>query len=276
MTTSEGVYLYAVARDEPAVTRDGGPGGAEGVTGVAGRPVRSLAHRGLLAFLSTVPLDQFDEERLRASMEDLDWLEETARAHHRVVEAVARVLPTAPVRLVTVYNGEDQVRTLLDERHDEFAEVLTRVAGRQEWGVKAYLEPGAADPMPDRPETVLGDSEAAAGRPGTAYLRRRRATMRDREQGWRRAAARAEAVHEALMSIAVAGHRHRAQDPRLSGREEQMLLNGAYLVDEDRADEFAGVLDGLDGQGVAMELIGPWAPYSFTALDGEVARGGGS
>ena len=39
----------------------------------------------------------------RAALEDLDWLEETARAHHHVVDAVARTRPTAPVRLVTVY-----------------------------------------------------------------------------------------------------------------------------------------------------------------------------
>ena len=258
MAADQGVYLYAVAREEGEEP--------DGLVGVAGAPVHCLAHRGLAAVLSTVSLEEFGEERLRRSMEDLGWLEEIARAHHQVVEAVAQSRPTAPVRLVTVYTGEEQVRELLDARCHEFDSVLSRVAGRWEWGVKAYAVPGTAEPV--------SDPQGAA--PGTAYLNRRRAALRGREADWRRAAERAQAVHEALMGIAVVGRRHRVQDPQLSGRQEQMVLNGAYLVDEKRADEFTRAIGGMIEQGVAVELIGPWAPYSFAALeqDSEAALGG--
>ncbi|MFG1948563.1 GvpL/GvpF family gas vesicle protein [Nonomuraea sp. NPDC048826] len=254
MADDQGVYLYAVTRDEGE--------GPDGLTGVAGAPVRRLAYRGLAAFLGTVPLAEFGEEPLRRSMEDLAWLEETARAHHRVVEAVACLRPTAPVRLVTVYTAEAQVRELLDERYDQFDAVLRRVAGRSEWGVKAYAAPA---------EPVVAAAEPDAT-PGAAYLNRRRAALRGREADWRRAAEHAEAVHEALMGIAVDGRRHRAQDPQLSGRPEQMVLNGAYLVDETRAAEFARAAEEVAGQGVVVELVGPWAPYSFAALDHDGER----
>ncbi|MEV0390899.1 GvpL/GvpF family gas vesicle protein [Nonomuraea sp. NPDC050643] len=264
MVADQGVYVYAI-------TREGGEE-PDGLVGVAGEPVRCLVHRGLAAFLTTVSLEEFGEERLRRSMEDLGWLEETARTHHRVVEAVARMRPTAPVRLITVYSGEEQVRELLATRYHEFDSVLSRVAGRWEWGVKAYTVAGVPEPVP---ELVLEPQGAA---PGTAYLNRRRAALRGREADWRRAAERAQAVHDALMGIAVVGRRHRAQDPQLSGRQEPMVLNGAYLVDEERADEFVRTIEGIAGQGVAVELIGPWAPYSFAALepDGEAACGGPS
>ncbi|MER6575693.1 GvpL/GvpF family gas vesicle protein [Nonomuraea sp. NPDC001023] len=260
MATDQGVYLYAVTRDEGE-----GPGD---VAGVAGAPVRQLAHRGLAAFFSTVSLAEFGEEALRRSMEDLAWLEETARSHHRVVEAVAALRPTAPVRLVTVYTGEAQVRELLDERHEQFDAVLARVAGRREWGVKAYAVPGREEPVTDQ----------QGASPGAAYLNRRRAALRSREADWRRAAEHARAVHEALMDIAVVGRCHRAQDPQLSGRREQMVLNGAYLVDDERAAEFAQAVEDVAGREVAVELVGPWAPYSFAALDqdGEAARGDAS
>ncbi|MFI7104992.1 GvpL/GvpF family gas vesicle protein [Nonomuraea sp. NPDC050227] len=264
MATDQGVYLYAVTRDEGE--------GPDGLAGVAGAPVRRLAHRGLAAFLSTVSLAEFGEEALRRSMEDLAWLEETARAHHRVVEAVAALRPTAPVRLVTVYTGEAQVRELLDERHEQFDAVLARVAGRREWGVKAYAVPGGAEPAAD-PQGATQDAT-----PGAAYLNRRRAALRSREADWRQAAEQARAVHEALMDVAVVGRCHRAQDPQLSGRREQMVLNGAYLVDDARAAEFARVIEDVADRGVTVELVGPWAPYSFAALDqdGEAARGDAS
>jgi hypothetical protein len=243
-----GTYLYAVALD-----RDAAP--SEGLTGVTGGPVRVIAHAGLVAYVSAVPLTEFGEEPLRRSLEDMDWLGETARAHHRVVEAVAAKAPTAPVRLVTVYNDEAQIRALLERRHDDFVELLSRVAGRQEWGVKVYAAPSAAPPAAE---------PAAQSSPGTAYLKKRQASLQTREESWRQAVARAERIHDTLSSAAVASHRHRPQDPELSGREEWMVLNGAYLVDEDRAEQFRRVVEGLRGEGIDVELTGPWAPYSFT------------
>ncbi|WP_283133147.1 GvpL/GvpF family gas vesicle protein [Rhizohabitans arisaemae] len=254
MTADTGVYLYAVAHDlgirEP-----------EGLTGVDGRAVRVIPHADLVAYVSTVPLDRFGEEALRRSMEDLDWLDATARAHHHVVETVAEAAPVVPVRLVTVYGGEGPVKELLDRRHDDFVTVLARVTGRQEWGVKAYARAPASAGAPGR------KAEEATVGPGTAYLRRRRSDLHEQEEERRRAAVGAERIHEVLAASAVASRLHRTQDPQLSGRTEWMVLNGAYLVDRDRAEAFRRVVDGLSEPGVEVQLTGPWTPYSFTVLD---------
>ncbi|MEO3873628.1 GvpL/GvpF family gas vesicle protein [Nonomuraea sp. B12E4] len=247
--SDSGTYLYAVASESVPV----------GAPGVAGTPVRTITRGGLVAYVSTVPLAEFGEEPLRHSLEDLDWLAETARAHHGVVDEVSRV-PVAPVRLVTVYADDDQVAELLDRRGEEFLEVLSHVAGRREWGVKAY-----ARQTPDPAESPMTGGDP--GKPGTSYLRRRRESLRGREQARRLALARAEQIHATLSSEAVASCRHRAQDPHLSGREERMLLNGAYLVDEGRDEEFAALVGSLGGDGVDLRLTGPWAPYSFTVLE---------
>ncbi|MGP4100755.1 GvpL/GvpF family gas vesicle protein [Nonomuraea sp. KM90] len=298
----QGTYLYAVARDSYS----------ECPPGVAGASVRALSRNGLVAYVSTVPLDQFGEEPLRRSLEDLDWLAETARAHHRVVDAVAAATTTAPVRLVTVYEDDGQVGDLLDRRGDDFLELLDQVTGRREWGVKAYAVPAADSRTPDPTadaghagRQATGDGHAGregtgdghagrpgpgeghagrlgtgeghagrpgpgdgqAGRPGTAYLQRRRASLRGREQARRQALRRADHIHQALCALAAAGCRHRTQDPRLSGRDDVMLLNGAYLVDEARDAEFAELAGTLGGDGVEIRMTGPWAPYSFTVLE---------
>ncbi|GGL16209.1 gas vesicle protein [Sphaerisporangium melleum] len=259
-----GTYLYAITRAEDLPDRDG----PAGLAGVAGTPVRVLTHAGLAAYVSTVPLTEFGEEPLRRSLEDLEWLGETARAHHRVVDAVAGgAAATAPVRLVTVYSGDDQVCELLDRRREDFAEVLTRVTGRQEWGVKAYALPATTPGVPESGGGEEGRSGRGSARPGTDYLRRRRASLRDRDQAWREAAERAESIHSVLARMAVASTRHRPQDPQLSGRRETMVLNGAYLVDDELCEAFASAVDELRGPDVEIELTGPWAPYSFTALD---------
>ncbi|WP_310738242.1 GvpL/GvpF family gas vesicle protein [Microbispora sp. H10949] len=273
----QGVYLYAVTPGEAPYAGEphgGLPGGTRGdLRGVGGGAVRPVARGGLVACVSDVPLDQFGEEPLRRHLEDLDWVEDVARAHHAVVETLAAAGPTAPVRLVTVYTGDDQVRDLLDRRHDDFAEILARVAGRREWGVKAYLRretarPAATPPEePSAPSPARAPAEPEGGGPGAAYLRRRKESLRGREDLWRAAAERAEELHAALGRLAVASRRHRPQDPRLSGRSESMLLNGAYLVDPAREEEFAAVVAAHSDRFLDAEITGPWAPYSFTMID---------
>jgi hypothetical protein len=55
-----------------------------------------------------------------------------------------------------------------------------------------------------------------------------------------------------------------------------MVLNGAYLVDVTRADEFADAVDSSAAvqPALRLELTGPWPPYSFTA--GEPAEADGA
>ncbi|WP_432927117.1 GvpL/GvpF family gas vesicle protein [Microbispora sp. CA-135349] len=264
----QGVYLYAV-------TSGGKP--PRDLRGVLDGAVRPVPHGGLVAHVSDVPLDRFGEEPLRRSLEDLDWVEGVARAHHRVVEALAAAGPTAPVRLVTVYTGVEQVRDLLDRRHDDFAEILSHVAGRREWGVKAYLRRGTPppSPAPSSPAAPSSASRAGGGSPGMAYLRRKKENLRGREDLWRAAAELAERLHAELGQVAVASYRHRPQDPQLSGRSETMVLNGAYLVDPAREEDFAAVIGGFRDRFLDVELTGPWAPYSFTSIDLGASRAGG-
>ena len=75
-------------------------------------------------------------------------------------------------------------------------------------------------------------------------------------------------VHERLASLAAEARANPPQRPELSGRRERMLLNGAYLVAAEREQAFADAVKNLGaelvGDGVELELTGPWPPYNFT------------
>ncbi len=260
-----GLWLYAVARGlAPASLGD--------LRGVAGAEVRAVAVAGegagegtLTAVVSPVPLTEFGEEALRRNLEDLDWLAATARAHDTVVAAVSGVASAAvPLRLATVCFDEERVRTLVEESRHAFTATLDALTGRTEWGVKVYTDPAklaeSAEPAEAAPSSPGGS--------GAAYLRRRKAALSARETGERVAAEHAERLHARLASAAVAHRRHPPQDPKLSGERDHMVLNGAYLVDDDRASGFAELVRELDAEheAVRVELTGPWPPYSFAAV----------
>ncbi|MFJ8622257.1 GvpL/GvpF family gas vesicle protein [Kitasatospora sp. NPDC093550] len=260
-----------------------------GLTGVAGEALHVVAATGLSALAGAVPRTDFDEEPLRARLEDAAWLERAVRTHHHVVDTLARTAPVLPLRFATLYRDDRRAAAMLDEHRDELLASLRRTADRVEWGVKAYLAPtgpptgasaGGADAgSTDAGNADAGSTDAAGGgtppdpadRPGTAYLLRRRAHRRLQEQALRQAADDAVRVHAALARSAVEAVHHPLQPPEATGRAEQMVLNGAYLVEQARTAAFHEAVEALSARfpGLLLETTGPWPPYSFTTTPRE-------
>ncbi|WP_432126043.1 GvpL/GvpF family gas vesicle protein [Streptomyces sp. bgisy082] len=222
-------------------------------------PIRTTAPAPApVAFVvSRVASDEFDERTLKARFEDLEWLEGIARAHHEVVQTVARHDTVLPLRLATVYQNDDRARGALAAQHHVFAERIALLRDRSEFGVKLYISPtGPSEPREDTAEASLG--------PGKAYLRSRRAQHSAQEVRYRHAQEAADRVEALASRFSTHRVRHPAQRGALTGPEEN-VLNDAYLVPHDRAEEFRTALttavEGLDG--VRVEVTGPWAPYSF-------------
>jgi len=256
-------WLYAVAARLPEA-------GLAGTTGVGEEPLHTVAQGGLVAVVGAVDLDEFGEEPLRRKLDHLESLEAIARAHHAVVDAAARLAPVVPIRLATVYRDDAGIADLLAQRHDDLTAALERISGRYEWGVKAY----AAPTVPSEPDAEpMSDSSG----PGKAYLLRRRAQLATVDNARQAAFESAEQVHRTLSGLAVASRRHAPQDAKLTGSSEWMVLNGAYLVDVTRADEFADAVDSSAAMQptLRLELTGPWPPYSFTSSEPTEAHGAG-
>ncbi|WP_455360420.1 GvpL/GvpF family gas vesicle protein [Streptomyces sp. SYSU K21746] len=247
-------YVYAVTRPFEGVLPDG-------TRGLDGEPPRLLHHGDLVAVVSAVPADDFDEAPLRAHLEDLDWLSATARAHQAVVAALTTLTCPLPLRLATVCRDDSGVRRLLDAGRERFAATLGRLDGRVEWGVKVYVD---RDPAPSRQPAPQAPAT------GRDYLRRRLQERQSREGDWARADALSNHLHAELGRHAEAGRLHRPQNAEISGEPGVNVLNAAYLVPRESCEAFVGHLERLNPQrpGIRVELTGPWAPYSFADVPG--------
>jgi hypothetical protein len=245
----------------------------DGVEGVAQAPVHLVPEGSgdtLAAAVSAVPAQDFQEGALRRHLEDLDWLETVARAHHTVIEALAARTTVLPLRLATVYLDDARVAAMLNAEADDFSHALRRLAGHLEWGVKIYVEP-----QPETPATDASGTADAADplSPGRAYLRARRSQRHSRDESYQAARQAAERV-EAIGRAMAAGHaRHRVQQGELAAGAGENVVNDAYLVPREAAADFrTRVLDAAqDLPGVRIDVTGPWAPYSFAAAPGTQA-----
>ena len=256
---SYNTWLYAVVDDvEPVLLA--------GAIGVAGEPLRGLAHAGLAAVVGSVPRSDFDEPALQAHLEDLRWLEQAVRAHHRVIDTLSRAGRTLPLRFATIFGDDQRVETLLAEQHEEFLGALDRVAHHVEWGVKAYA--GATPAEQSRLPSAPVPGAAPPQRPGTDYLLRRRAQREQRGKARDQARHDAARIHSTLASQSREATEHPPQSADATGSKDPMVLNGAYLVDRSRADDFAAAAAALADRypELRLELTGPWPPYSFVDI----------
>jgi hypothetical protein len=250
--SGEARWAYCVARDD-AELRAAGPGVHDGA-------LEWVRGDGLAVLTSTVPLSEFGEQPLRRNLNDLAWLERTARAHETAITAAFEHATVIPLRLCTIFGSDDGARRMLAERRDELTAALAALAGREEWSVKLLVDREALAAGLREP----GEDPAEPGS-GAAYLLLRREERRLREAVGDRAARLAEDVHARLQERAVDARVRPAQNRELSGHEGEMILNGAYLVERDHADGLRALVDELEAHhGPArIELSGPLPPYSF-------------
>ena len=268
-----------------------------------GSPVEAVGEGELAALVSRVPLSEYGDEQLRLHLEDIAWLERTARAHEAVQERVMRQIPLVPLRLCTIYRDPEGVRAVLRENADLLTENLAALENCAEWGVKVFLDAhgaravedgvhaaeGGAHPVEGGARAVedcaravedgahavedgvraKGAESTVPGGSGINYLAQRQRERDLAERADELCARCAEEVHHAVAALAEADRINPNQRPEAHGREGEMVLNGAYLVEHDRLLELQRTASDLHEewapQGLLVELTGPWPPYNFVS-----------
>jgi hypothetical protein len=219
-------------------------------------PVTILREGALAAVASQVPLEEFDEARLRENLADMSWVEATARAHEAVLDRVCEQVTAIPMRMCTVYRTEGGVREMLHREADALEQALDALAGKAEWGVKAFVSP---DPAADR--------RAAGDVSGAAYMERKRTERERRQRAMELANEAAVVIHERLGGLVSDAHVIPLQRPEASGHGGDMILNGVYLVDDEDVETFREEVDALrsefEPQGIEIVPTGPWPAYNF-------------
>lgn len=253
MNGGSGIWAYAIIEQARLHGADGDVD-LSWLSGVGEPGVRTITGSGLTVLASDVSLAEFGEAALREKLDDLAWLEEVARLHHDVVAAAARLVPLLPVRLATVYSGDAAARAVLTEHHDQLLNALRRVAGRVEWGVKAY----ATDRQNEAARVPTESS-------GLAYLRRRQGQLTAAREARNSAAWGARKIHAELAGQAAAATVRPPQSAQLSGIQQPMLLNAAYLTDAGDSRDFTAAVaaEAVAHPELRIDLTGPWPPYSF-------------
>jgi hypothetical protein len=209
-----------------------------------------VSEHGLAAIVGRVDLAEFGQEALRRNLENRAWLEQAVASHDDVLSRVVGAASLVPFRFGTVFHDEAGVREMLREREAELRRALDRLRGHVELGVKVFLV-----------DTAQGEETKPAT--GREYLLQKQRARDAASTVQAEAFEHVRALHEHLASLADGARVNPPQPSELSGRQEPMLLNGAYLVRSDEQPEFvAAAEDHADGR-VEVVVTGPWPAYNF-------------
>jgi Gas vesicle synthesis protein GvpL/GvpF len=262
-----GCYVYGVL---------GGECDVELMVGIDdSHDVGVIRNDGLGAVTSRVSLSEFGEDTLHEHLNDLAWLEETARRHEYIVDRVREQTTLVPMRLCTIYRNERSVREMLAREQEFLADALRRLEGRTEWGVKLFVSPAGLKGGKEPTSSDMTERLAEAG-PGETYMLRKRLENLRQSESESMLEECCELVHGDLSSLSVEAKLNPVQPAELAGRDGEMVLNGVYLVEENTSDYFTAevsrLADEYHPRGLELELTGPWPPYNFVNDSSEVGR----
>ncbi len=266
----EGLYLYCIREktDTPCFSTRGIDEKGE---------VFVIPFRELEAVVSKISLEEFTSEEIqKRAQEDLNWIKEKAVAHEKVIEEAMRkddkVLSLIPMRFGTILKEKARLEETLNKDYSRIKEVLDRIRGNQEWSVKVYLKDRKIfeQAIKEKNETIKEKEKEIASLPeGMAFFMEEELKDVISREVDNELNNIVEVLFESLEKQAEASIKSKILGKELTGRREPMVLNSAYLIPEEKIENFKKKAEGLNqeiqAKGFYLEYSGPWPAYNFSS-----------
>lgn len=268
----EGLYLYCIrekTEEHPTFSIKGIDEKGE---------VFALIHRELEAVVSKISLEEFGSSEIqKKSQEDLGWIKEKAVAHEKVIEEAMRnkdnVLSVIPMRFGTIFKEKTSLKKALNKDYAKIKEVLERIRGKQEWSVKIYLKDRQKleQAVKEKNEVIKEKEKEIASLPeGMAFFMEEELKEVISKETNRELKNIVDVSFESLKKKTADSIRNKILEKELTGRSEPMVLNAAYLVPEEKIEDFKKEIEDLNqkmqAKGFCLEYGGPWPAYNFTSF----------
>ena len=242
----EGRYVYCIIRSQ--TPRDFGSIGIGG----RGDQVYTVPYKEFAAVVSNCPLVIFDPTR------------ENALAHEHVNEVVMKEFTVLPMSFGTVFRTEDDIKAFLRGTYDALVEVLEKMEGKIEFGLKVNWDKDRIiRELENENEEVRRLKQEIDSNPGGSTYFAKMQLGRVVESALQaKADSYVVEIYEALRNAAVASRSNKPIG-------DKMIMNAAFLVDRDKTkifDEQISEVAKKYEHRLSFLYTGPWPPYNFVNI----------
>ena len=273
--TPLGIYTYCLTR-----TRVSFPHTMIGIDGTHG--VYLAERDGIFAVLSNVSLKEYSEAALDKNMTDMAWLVPRAKRHEEVIEFVMTpelrsrlssgvaekyYTPVVPLRFCTIYKNQEGIFKIIMPHKEKILNFLDYTADKTEWSVKIFCDKAIFVKYSDKNKEPSATADQASLLPGEAYLLAKKMRKIKEENFRQDLQMYLKDIDFTLSQFADSYRFLRCADKGIHGRPLDMVMNTAFLVEQQTFNMFKDTLDMLaekyKDEGLVFEFSGPWPPYNF-------------
>lgn len=261
--SKSGLYLYCILQEESVIDMN-----LKGIDGTGS--LFLIKYRDLAAVVSEVEINKFilpSGDEIKEI--DMNWIEEKARAHERIVRQLMKDNDLLPARFCSIAASKEGLEAFLADNYHEYVRAFRRLAGREEWDVKAYLsfeklKQFVADNTPEICERKHMLSYISNS--GT-YLVKRKIDNLINERTQKRFDAIIPYIAKTLSAVSECEAFSNFESPKCQQTEIPIIFKASYLIEKTLLQSFKQQLnklsDELEPEGITLELTGPWPPYTF-------------
>lgn len=229
--------------------------------------VTTLPMGEIAAVVSPIAVEEFQGPEAEARLEDPDWMTERALRHEAVVEEVMHARPLLPLTFGVVFSRERALSEAVEPHEREIAAFIDSIADKEEWAFKVYADKGKLRERVGRSERFRALLGALPESPGARYFHEKRLQRELDRLAEAERADRIESIRQELLPIAEGSKALRLLSREMTGRQEDMVMNAAFLVAAGRVEDFHRRIRELEEThgpwGLTIEATGPWPPYNF-------------
>ncbi len=227
-----------------------------------------LSHNDLCALVSPVSSDEYSEESLEQHIQDLEWLTPKVKIHENIIRSIMEGHSVLPMRFGIIYTSVEGILNVLKANYDGLSSFFDYIADKEEWGIKVYAdELAGVEAIANSYEAIKQlDKQIASVPQGQAYLlkKKRESLIRQYRGGYLRKLS--DELYEQMSGWTVDGRKNKVLSNKATGRDADMILNAAFLINENEIDSFKDRLNDLASSyqdGILFEISGPWPCYNF-------------
>lgn len=264
MSTDNYIYLYCVTQAQPNLKN----------LGVLAEGIFVILAGNLCASVCYVPENEFNEDNLKKNITNLEWLKTHAERHERIIEGIMGNTAVIPSKFATVFFNEQSLQSFLDKYAVDLNDKLNSLANKEEWDVKIYCDPEQLTQsilLEDKSLLEL-DYQISTASPGKAYLLRKKKNGLIAEAVENGIVRYRKAFLARLENFCSQSKINATTARQFTGRNDDMILNAAFLVEKKLVPEFIEQVQALDAEWKCVvkrfycESSGPWPPYNFCQL----------
>ncbi|SDO41210.1 GvpL/GvpF family gas vesicle protein [Alkalicoccus daliensis] len=212
--------------------------------------------------------EEFNEQELNKKVEDMKWLQEKAFHHHDNMNKLHEKYTIIPLKFGTIYQNKESMESTIGSYRENIQHIFQELEGKEEWNIKIYTDvkkfkESVAVTSPAIEEEQKKIEELPRGK---QFFAKKKIEKRIEEQADNDIIDYCENFHEEVKKYSEAEEVKKNWEKKLTGREDDMCWNAAYLIPEEHVEKVAKLVkDKRTGEeNFTFEITGPWPAYHFS------------